>query len=88
MGHVGSREQVSQSCDVGVRGEGHDLADAFADAALVLTSVVAAASARATREVDLACKASTWRYCCSILRYQLVEKCWPYRAFASSKGRL
>jgi SHS2 domain-containing protein len=44
--------------DVGVRGEGADLAEAFANAGLALTSVVTDPSAvRATREIALACQA-------------------------------
>jgi len=51
-------ETFEHGADVGVRGEGADLAEAFANAALALTSVITdPEGVRATREVALACQA-------------------------------
>jgi len=51
-------ETFPHGADIGVRGEGVDLAEAFANAALALTSVITEPTGvRAYREVALACHA-------------------------------
>jgi len=54
----GAWETFAHGADIGVRGEGADLDEAFANAALALTSVVTnPAGVRPAHAVDLACQA-------------------------------